>query len=143
MDHVVYLDAQAKELELLLEKKKSMIIRGATGRKMPYGRVNSGDTLYFINNNAEGLVLARARVESVVNSEKMEKGEAEQLIAANQHLLQLTRQQHERWAGKRYLVLVGVGNVEKVESFRIDKSNFGNMDDWLPVGQIEEVKFGA
>ncbi|KUO64077.1 MAG: hypothetical protein APF84_08180 [Gracilibacter sp. BRH_c7a] len=55
MDHVVYLDAKAKELEKLLEGSKSMIIRGATGR------------------------------------------------------------------------------------IKIDKSNYGNMDDWLPVENIESV----
>lgn len=53
MDHVVYLDAKSNELENLLSGKKSMIIRGATGRKVPYGKVNVGDILYFINNNAE------------------------------------------------------------------------------------------
>ena len=47
MDHVVYLDAKAKELDLLISGEKGMIIRGATGRKMPYGRVNTGDVLYF------------------------------------------------------------------------------------------------
>ena len=61
MDHVVYLDANAKELEILLSTKKTMIIRGATGRKLPYGRVNQDDVLYFINNNAEGLVRASAK----------------------------------------------------------------------------------
>jgi hypothetical protein len=37
MDHVVYLDAEAKELERLLAAQKTMIIWGATGRKLPYG----------------------------------------------------------------------------------------------------------
>lgn len=36
MDHVVYLYAQAKELELLFSGQKTMIIRGATGRKPPH-----------------------------------------------------------------------------------------------------------
>lgn len=40
MDHIVYLDAKARELEKLLDGKKTMIIRGATGRKLPHGRVN-------------------------------------------------------------------------------------------------------
>jgi len=141
MDHVVYLDASARELDLLLEHKKNMIIRGATGRKMPYGRVNKGDVLYFINNNAEGLVLAKARVESVFNSEKLAAVEAARLVDANQDKLQLTKKQYERWAGKRYLVLVEIGGVEKVEPFRIDKSNYGNMDDWLLVEQIEKVRY--
>lgn len=143
MDHVVYLDASARELDLLLDRKKSMIIRGAAGRKMPYGRVNKGDVLYFINNNAEGLVLAKARVESVFNSEKLAAVEAARLVDANQDKLQLTKKQYEQWTGKRYLVLVEIGGVEKVEPFRIDKSNYGNMDDWLLVEQIERVRYGG
>jgi len=141
MDHVVYLDASARELDLLLVHKKSMIIRGAAGRKMPYGRVNKGDVLYFINNNAEGLVLAKAGVESVFNSDKLTEEEAVRLVDANQDKLQLTKKQVQRWAGKRYLVLIEIGGVEKIDPFRIDKSNYGNMDDWLLVEQIERVRY--
>ena len=74
MDHVVYLDARANEMEKLLNGEKSMIIRGATGRKLPYGRVNVGDNLYFIINNAEGLLKAKGVVSSVFHSEKKKFG---------------------------------------------------------------------
>ncbi|UCH03160.1 MAG: hypothetical protein JSV20_05140 [Candidatus Bathyarchaeota archaeon] len=47
MDHVVYVDAKVKELDALLVGRKTMIIRGATGRKLPYGRVYGNDVLYF------------------------------------------------------------------------------------------------
>jgi hypothetical protein len=40
MDHVVYLDASAKELDLLLSAEKTMMIRGATGRKLPYRTIS-------------------------------------------------------------------------------------------------------
>ena len=140
MDHVVYLDANAKELDLLLSNSKRMIIRGATGRKMPYGRVNQNDMLYFINNNAEGIILAKAKVKSVFNSDKMSESESSQLINNHQEKLQLTKKQYERWAGKRYLVLIEISEAEKVEPFRIDKSNYGNMDDWLPVEDIDKVR---
>lgn len=66
MDHVVYVDAKAKEMEKLVDGSKTMIIRGAAGRKLPHGRVNPGDVLYFINNNAEGVVKAKAAVKNVV-----------------------------------------------------------------------------
>ncbi len=33
MDHVVYLDAKADELRKLINGEKTMIIRGAAGRK--------------------------------------------------------------------------------------------------------------
>lgn len=93
MDHVVYLDAKTKELDLLTVGKKSMLIRGATGLKMPYGRVNEGDVLYFINNNAEGQVRAKAIVTNVFNSEKMTPEESTQLVESNQSRLHLSPQQ--------------------------------------------------
>lgn len=46
MDNVVYLDYKAKEFENLKNGKKTMIIRGAMGRKLPYGRVSKSDILY-------------------------------------------------------------------------------------------------
>lgn len=120
--------------------QKTMIIRGAAGRKMPYGRVNAGDVLYFLNNTGEGIVKARAVVQSVLNSEKMEKDQSSDLVAENQGQLQLTERQFKRWAGKRYLVLISVSDLEEVAPFAVDRSDFGNMDDWLPVEDIERVK---
>jgi hypothetical protein len=139
MDHVVYLDAQANELENLLAGNKTMIVRGATGRKLPHGRVEAGDMLYFINNNAEGLVRAKAEVKSAYHSEKMNEEESRALVEKNQSKLRLTDKQMKRWAGKRYIVLIEVADVQEVRPFTIDKSNYGNMDDWLPVEKIESV----
>jgi len=140
MDHVVYLDAKSKELENLVKGEKSMIIRGAAGRKIPHGKVNEGDVLYFINNNGEGKVKARGVVSSVLNSEKLSVEESFETIIRHQDRLQLPDRQFEKWAGKRYLVLVGIDEIREIEPFRIDKSQFTNMDDWLPVGTIDECK---
>ncbi len=140
MDHVVYLDAKANEFEKLIDGSKTMIIRGATGRKLPYGRVNEGDILYFINNNSEGVVKAKAFVDSVFNSDKMATEESVALVEKHQDKLNLSESQFKKWAGKRYIVLIGLKKIEEVKSFAIDKSNYGNMDDWLPVEKISSVK---
>lgn len=140
MDHVVYLDTKAGELEKMLAGNKTMIVRGAAGRKLPYGRVNPTDCLYFVQNNGEGLVRACGIVKDVLNSKKLAEEESASLLAANQAKLNLTENQCKRWAGKRYLVLIEVQNVQTVEPFRIDRSGYGNMDDWLPVEAIAKVK---
>lgn len=140
MDHVVYLDTKADELAKLLSREKTMIIRGAAGRKMPYGRVNIGDFLYLVENDGSGLVQAKTKVESVFNSEKMDKDESIALVEEHQDRLQLTGKQLKRWAGKRYLVLIEVDKVEVLDPFSFDKSDYGNMDDWLPIGDISRVK---
>jgi hypothetical protein len=140
MDHVVYTDTKSKELEKILDGTKSMIIRGATGRKLPYGRVCEKDILYFMRNNGEGRVLARAVVSDVFNSEKMEKSESIEIVEANQEKLQLDQKQFEKWAGKRYIVLITIKSLELIDGFVIDRSEYNNMDDWLPVEDINSVR---
>ncbi len=140
MDHVVYLDSKAQELNIILNEEKTMIIRGAAGRKMPYGRVADGDTLYFIENNGDGLIKAIATVKGVFNSEKLTEEASAKIISENQDKLRLTQQQIKRWSGKRYLILVEIENVRPTEHFLIDKRDYGNMDDWLPVGEIDKVR---
>ncbi len=140
MDHVVYVDHKEKEMDKLLSKKQTMIIRGAAGRKLPHGRVNKGDSVYFINNNGEGIVKAVGKVKSVYNSEKMTEEESKSLVNENMSKLQLSEKQFSRWAGKRYLVLVEVEDVKEIEPFNLDKSKYGNMDDWLLVEDINNAK---
>lgn len=140
MDHVVYLDAKAKEMDNLLNGNKSMIIRGAAGRKLPYGRVNKGDVLYLINNNGEGKIKAQCIVKSVYNSEQMTKKESIELIDKHKNKLQLTEKQLSRWAGKRYIVLIEVNKIKKISSFAIDKTNYKNMDDWIIAEDVNSLK---
>ena len=49
MDHIVYLDKKSNELEQIILGKQDIILRGATGRKLPYGRVTVDDDLYLCN----------------------------------------------------------------------------------------------
>ena len=140
MDHVVYLDYKARELESLKNGIKSMIIRGAMGRKIPYGKVETGDRLFFIENKGDGLIKAQAIVADVFNSEQLTKDESLKIIEDNQDKLHLNPGLQKRFGGKRYLVLISVKDFNEIDNFKIDKSSFGNMDDWLPVGDIEDAK---
>lgn len=143
MHHVVYLDAKADEFEKFKDGTKTMLIRGAAGRKMPYGRVHQADILYFINNNAEGEIKAKAKVVEVIqNEEKMDKATSTKLVEEHkgEGKLNLTNQQFKRWAGKRYIIIIKVVNFKEITPFKIDKSEYSNMDDWLPVEDIKKVK---
>lgn len=140
MDHVVYLDFKAKELENLKKGTKTMIIRGAQGRKFPYGKVEAGEQLYFIENNGDGLIKASARVSGVINAGPLGREESLALVHRHQEKLQLNAGLLKRFGGKRYLVLITIEDFLETESFKIDRSAYGNMDDWLPVGDIEKVR---
>lgn len=140
MDHIVYLDHKAKELQNLISGKKTMIVRGAMGRKLPYGRVHGGDTLYFIENKGDGMVKARANVHDILNSDKLTREESVKLVEKYQDKLLLDTGLMKRFAGKRFLVLITIAEFESIDPFKIDRSQYGNMDDWLPVEKIESVR---
>jgi hypothetical protein len=140
MDHVVYIDAKQGDLVKLLAGSKRMVIRGAMGRKLPYGRVTVGDRLFFVQNNGSCLVQACAEVASVENTAALTEEESGQAVAGHQDQLNLSPAQVKRWSGKRYLVFIGLSSVLQVNPFLIDRSEYGTMDDWLPVGDIERVK---
>jgi hypothetical protein len=141
MEHLVYCDAKAKVLEKIVSGAKTMIIRGAAGRKLPHGRVFDGETLYFIENNGSGLITAKATVKSVFNSEKMTEDESKAVVAENQDKLNLTDTQIKRWAGKKVLCLIEIKDIETIETLTLARQS--NMDDWITVEKITSILEGS
>lgn len=140
MDHVVYLDAKARELENLTNGSKSMIMRGAMGRKMPFGRVKAGHRLFLIENKGDGLVKASAIAGRVSEFGPLTHQASNDLVDEQMPFLLLDKGLKARFAGKRYLVFIEIAAFEVIQPFRINRSGYSNMDDWLPVGEVEKVR---
>ena len=98
MDHIVYVDAQQGELEKLICGTARMLVRGAAGRKLPYGRVQLGDRLFFVQNDGKCLAHAWAEVTMVWNSSPLNVEESRKVIEGIQEQLQLSpkQMQHRR-----------------------------------------------
>jgi len=77
MDHIVYVDADAKELEKLTSGTRTMIVRRA--KDVPCGTVNPSDTLYFIH-DGDRLIRARATVKDVLHSDKLTEKTSARLL---------------------------------------------------------------
>lgn len=140
MVHLVYCDDKAKVLDKILEGSKTMVIRGAAGRKIPHSRVNEGETLYFMQKGSKK-ISAKATVTRVENYLKLTDEEITATLERNQPKLNLTDKQKERWH-KKCLVLVEFAGVEKIEP-TLDFDHQGNMDDWLIIDRIEDVVVGT
>jgi hypothetical protein len=137
--HLVYCDDKEKVLEKILEGIKTMIVRGAAGRKIPHSRVFEGETLYFMKKGT-GLISAKATVSSVLNFVKLSEEEIIKTLEANEEKLNLSQKQKERWH-KKCLCLIEFCNVEKIQPLEFDRQ--GNMDDWLIIEKIEDVVVGS
>lgn len=139
MVHVVYCDDKEKILEKIVSGTKTMVVRGAAGRKIPHSRVFTGETLYFMKKGT-GLVNVMATVKAVQNYVKLSEKEITKILEDNQSKLDLTTNQKKRWH-KKCLCLVEFDNVKEISPLEFDHQ--GNMDDWLMIEKIEDVIVGT
>lgn len=138
-EHLVYLNKEGKELEKLLNGEKSMLIRGAAGKKSPLGgRAKKGDRLYFVETASQQQVTHRGVLEKVVESEKMTPAESVAFVEKYQGQLNLSKKQYLRWAGKKYLAVYEVSHLEAISPFSYRREK--NMDDWIITEKISEIK---
>ncbi|WP_411167362.1 hypothetical protein ACH36K_09295 [Clostridium sp. MB05] len=138
MVHLVYCDDKTKELSKILEGSKTMIIRGAAGRKIPHSRVFKDEVLYFMEKGSKKIT-AKAVVCDVQNFIKLNDEEITKNIEDN-NKLQLTEKQKQRWH-KKCLCLVEFENVEEITPLEFDHKS--NMDDWLIIEKIDDVVVGT
>lgn len=143
MVHLVYCDNAGKKGEKVLDKilagTKTMVVRGAAGRKIPHSRVFEGERLYFIEKGS-AQITATATVKEVQNFVKLSEEEITQTLAENQGKLNLSDKQKVRWH-KKCLCLVDFENVEEISPLAFEHQ--GNMDDWLILEKIEDVLVGT
>ncbi|HBF4993851.1 TPA: hypothetical protein KOP46_001763 [Clostridioides difficile] len=143
MVHLVYCDNAGKKGEKVLDKilagKKTMVIRGAAGRKIPHSRVFEDELLYFMEKGT-AKISAKATVKKVENYVKLTEDEISKILNENQPKLNLSEKQKVRWH-KKCLCLVEFENVEEITPLDFDHQ--GNMDDWFIVEKIEDVVVGT
>lgn len=135
MVHLVYCDDKSDELSKILDGSKTMIIRGAAGRKIPHSRVFKGEELYFMEKGTKKIT-AKAVVTDVYNFVKLSEEEITKTIEENNSKMLLTDKQKERWH-KKCLCLVEFNCVESITPLEFDHQR--NMDDWLIIEKIEDV----
>ena len=143
MVHLVYCDNAGKKGEKVLDKilagTKTMVVRGAAGRKIPHSRVFEGERLYFMEKGSASIT-ATAVVKTVQNYVKLNDDEITKILENNQNKLNLSEKQQTRWH-KKCLCLVEFENVQKISPLSFEHQ--GNMDDWLILEKIEDVIVGT
>ena len=138
-EHLVYLNHKADELQKFIDKKKSMIIRGANGKKCPLGgRAKINDIVYFVETGGGMMVTHRAIISNVVEKYKMSPDESAEFIKQYEKELNLSEEQYERWSTKKCLAVYEIANLEKISPFKYNREN--NMDDWVITDDINKLR---
>jgi hypothetical protein len=134
MDHLVYLES-AKELKALISGEKTMIARASMGKKRPYGKVESGDTLFFLA-GFNPKVKAMAKVKKGSSAEMEDK----LTVSIRKHYSKiLSPEPQVTLFEKRYLVLVEMEKAHHIVPFALSEGVHGSPGDWLVVENIDEA----
>lgn len=138
-EHLVYLDNEGKELEKLINGEKTMIIRGAAGKKSPLGgRAKENDILYFVEKGGKMEITHRGVLTKVIEKYKMTPEESTEFIKGFEQELNLSEKQKTRWYGKKCIGLYEVSHLEKIEPFYYNREK--NMDDWIITDNLEDIQ---
>lgn len=142
MDHIAIMNKSWGLIPKILDGRKTIESRWSKNKAVPFGKVKTGDIVYF-KNSAE-LVTAKALVTKVESFENLnpkrvkwvlEKYGGDGGIAATDIPATI------EWAkDKKYLTLIYLANPKRVEPFNINKKGFGSGTAWISVGDIDTIK---
>lgn len=138
-DHIAIMSTSPPYITWILDGKKTIESRFYVNRTAPWDKVFHNDMIYFKESGGE--VVAKARAKDVQQYSNLNEEKFNEIVAkyGDEMMLQdITYSDY--YKKKNYVILITLENPQKIESFDIDKSGFGNAAGWLVVDDIESVK---
>lgn len=131
MNHLVFLDAQAGELEKILSGVKYMIIKDIDPEYSTAYAVSPGDSLYFLRNIDECDLRVKATVVRVLFFTKKLNEDLSHYLKEMQPKLQLTEEQYNYWSAKKQVLLVEFESAQKIGVIHLALDEVKNKSDWI------------
>jgi hypothetical protein len=131
MNHLVFLDTRAGELEKILSGLKTMLIREFDPAQTTAHPVRAGDSLYFLRDKDDCAVRVRATVVRVLYFANSLDEDLSHTLKEMQPRLQLTENQYNYWSAKGQVLLVEFGCAHKIGVIQVAAHMIADRSDWI------------
>jgi hypothetical protein len=131
MNHLVFLDALAGELEKILSGTKCMVVKEFDPPRAASQPINPGDSLYFLRSKADCTLRVRATVVRVLFVTNRLNEDLSHTLKEMQPRLQLTEDQYNYWAAKQQVLLVEFGSAQKISVIPLAPDKLPERPDWM------------
>jgi hypothetical protein len=131
MNHLVFLDGRAGELEKILSGVKTMLVKENDPSQPSTFSVKPGDSLYFLKDHNDCAVRVKAAVIRMVYISKHEEEDLPHALKEMQPRLHLTEEQYNHWTGKQQVLLVEFGSAHKIDPFQVASHMLRDRSDWI------------
>ena len=142
MDHVAFMQKSWGLTEKIATGQKVIESRWYNIKYAPWGRISSGDSIYF-KNTGEPITI-KAEVEKVLNFSNLTPEKVQTILDHYSKELGLDESDilrfFEMFKHKRYCILIYLKDAHYIQPFEINKQGFGTMSSWLSVESIAKIK---
>jgi len=131
MNHLVFLDAHAGELEKIVSGTKSMVLKELNPSRPAGQAIRRGDTLYFLRHRNDCTLRVRAAVVRVFHFSNQPGEDLSHFLKEMQTRLALTEDQYNYWSEKRAIFLVEFEAATKIPVIEISREKVKDRSDWI------------
>ena len=136
MNHLVFLDAQAGELEKILSGVKTMLLKEFDPAQTTEHPVNLGDNLYFLRNKDDCVMRVKATVVRVLYSANRLDRDLSHTLKEMQPRLQLTEDQFNYWSMKKQVLLVEFDSAQKIPVIHVAPEKIKDRSGWIALEEL-------
>ena len=138
MNHLVFLDAGAGELEKILSGVKTMLVKEFDPKTTAHP-VQPGDSLYFLRDQDDCAVRVKATVVRVLFFTNNVKEDLSLILKAMQPRLQLTEAQYNAWAARQQVMLVEFASAHKIGVIHVAPDKITDRSDWIAFQVLSRI----
>ena len=130
MNYIVFLDAQAGELEKILSGTKSMVVKEFDPAQPACQAVGPGDSLYFLRNKDDCTLRVKATVVRVLTFTNGMDEDLSHIFKEMQPRLQLTEEQYNYWSAQQQVLMVEFGTAGKIGLIHVALNKITDRSGW-------------
>ena len=130
MNHLVFLEAQAGELEKILSGVKTMLVKEFDPTQATAHPIHPGDSLYFLRNMDDCAVRVKAAVVRVLFITNCLHDDLPHILKEMQPRLQFTEDQFNHWSAKQQFLLVEYEAAHKISAIQVAAHEIADPSGW-------------
>lgn len=142
MEHLVIMKGSWGLTSKILSGKKKIESRWYKSRYPPWGKIKSGDVVYF--KDAGKPVEIKSEVGKVIQFSCLNPEKIRDILDEYGGLDGMEKSDipkfFEIFKDKKYCVLIFLKRPQKIKPFNIDKKGFGSMAAWITLDKVGKIK---
>jgi len=131
MNHLVFLDPGAGELEKILSGVKTMLAKEFDPAQACAHPVSPGDSLYFLRSEGDRALRVKAAVVRFLFLACAPGEDLSDPLKEMQSRLQLTEDQYHYWSAKKQVQLVEFESAHKIPVIHVAMDKITLQTDWI------------